>query len=595
DLPQYGHKQWQSHFGRAFDVYTKLWKFQQQHRQLLDGGYGLKRWQIGEIASKIGQLYYHYYLRTSETNYLNESFAFYSAIRLRAYYSKANKEERPDLMVKKLRYYARFVIVCLLLKKLPLVRELIRELARQIEDYTGIYQPADAAEWAQVLQEIRAFIAADSVVSVLDQDSMPVVLSNRLSPAAAAATSALSTTTAAAASSSSGLRLAEVVLVGNCAEQAKFSELTLDMFRMLQTLEREPQSQQQQQQQQQQHHPHHQYSTDAAGIVASGFDSPLGAVAGGVVSASGHRLYKQHSNGSEYGRGGSAVVRQQLQLVGGSSASASSRRENPHKYLLYKPSLAQLNAFLASGFKELPADGVLMLYLSADGDRGAPSKLADDFGFAEGGVLTNSRRDSDQSQLPPRQKRSQNSARYKNPHCSAFGNFPNLFGQPFVCLMSPELVPSNVVDQRHKGSLFTLFLHSPLAAFCLICNVQSLPLALWDRGQAIVDRFLAEAGRLMMRSRQIDAAYLQYYRDDFLRLLVLRYLFCSACLRLHRSFRGPRYYPASLPPLPEQLLLEGGVVSGSAGGGGAVGLQRLVLDLANLMNARAAFSYGPAA
>ena len=22
--------------------------------------YGLKRWQIGEIASKIGQLYYHY-------------------------------------------------------------------------------------------------------------------------------------------------------------------------------------------------------------------------------------------------------------------------------------------------------------------------------------------------------------------------------------------------------------------------------------------------------------------------------------------------------------------------------------------------------
>uniref|UniRef100_A0A1I8ILD7 Protein SCAI n=2 Tax=Macrostomum lignano TaxID=282301 RepID=A0A1I8ILD7_9PLAT len=421
DLPQYGHKQWQSHFGRAFDVYTKLWKFQQQHRQLLDGGYGLKRWQIGEIASKIGQLYYHYYLRTSETNYLNESFAFYSAIRLRAYYSKANKEERPDLMVKKLRYYARFVIVCLLLKKLPLVRELIRELARQIEDYTGIYQPADAAEWAQVLQEIRAFIAADSVVSVLDQDSMPVVLSNRLSPSAAAATSALSTTTAAAASSSSGLRLAEVVL---------------------------------------------------------------------------------HSNGSEYGRGGSAVVRQQLQLVGGSSASASSRRENPHKYLLYKPSLAQLNAFLSSGFKELPADGVLMLYLSADGDRGAPSKLGDDFGFAEGGVLTNSMRDSDQSQLPPRQKRSQNSARYKNPHCSAFGNFPNLFGQPFVCLMSPELVPSNVVDQRHKGSLFTLFLHSPLAAFCLICNVQSLPLALWDRAQAIVDRFLAEAGRLMMRSRQ---------------------------------------------------------------------------------------------
>lgn len=60
DLPQYGHKQWQAYFGRTFDIYTKLWKFQQQHRLILDTKYGLKRWQIGEIASKIGQLYYHY-------------------------------------------------------------------------------------------------------------------------------------------------------------------------------------------------------------------------------------------------------------------------------------------------------------------------------------------------------------------------------------------------------------------------------------------------------------------------------------------------------------------------------------------------------
>lgn len=106
-------------------MFTRLWKFQQQHRQLLDTKYGLKRWQIGEIASKIGQLYYHYYLRTSETNYLNEAFAFYSAIRLRGYYSKASKEERAELMVKKMRYYARFIVVACLLKK-PVVRELVR-------------------------------------------------------------------------------------------------------------------------------------------------------------------------------------------------------------------------------------------------------------------------------------------------------------------------------------------------------------------------------------------------------------------------------------------------------------------------------------
>ena len=45
----------------------------------------------------------------------------------------------------------------------------------------------------------------------------------------------------------------------------------------------------------------------------------------------------------------------------------SAKRENPHKYLLYKPTFSQFFVFLASGFKELPVNGVLLLYLSADG------------------------------------------------------------------------------------------------------------------------------------------------------------------------------------------------------------------------------------
>jgi len=66
----------------------------------------------------------------------------------------------------------------------------------------------------------------------------------------------------------------------------------------------------------------------------------------------------------------------------------SSRRENPHKYILYKPTITQIMMFLATGsntpilfylssfliyyfkilgFKELPANGVLLMYVSADG------------------------------------------------------------------------------------------------------------------------------------------------------------------------------------------------------------------------------------
>ncbi len=43
------------------------------------------------------------------------------------------------------------------------------------------------------------------------------------------------------------------------------------------------------------------------------------------------------------------------------------KRDNPHKYLLYKPTLSQLLVFLGSGFKELPPKGALLLYVSADG------------------------------------------------------------------------------------------------------------------------------------------------------------------------------------------------------------------------------------
>lgn len=61
DVPHLG-KQWQPYFQKTFEVYTKLWKFQQIQRPVLENKdrYGLKRHEIGEIASKIGQLYYHY-------------------------------------------------------------------------------------------------------------------------------------------------------------------------------------------------------------------------------------------------------------------------------------------------------------------------------------------------------------------------------------------------------------------------------------------------------------------------------------------------------------------------------------------------------
>ncbi|XP_053214724.1 protein SCAI-like [Panonychus citri] len=531
DLPQYGHKQWQPYFGRTFDVYTKLWKFQQQHRQILDAKYGLKRWQIGEVASKIGQLYYHYYLRTSETNYLNEAYSFYSAIRSRGYYTKAVKEERSDLMVKKLRYYARFIVVCLLLKKMKLVRDLVRELAKHIDDYTSTYEPDDPLEWSVVLTEIKLFIESDNLVTVLDVDNITVVLSSRLGPHNTPPKEPIPQT------AFPQLTLQEILIVGNVCDQIKFSELTLDMFRMLQVLEREPQED-----------------------INQLYDT----------SPAPGRMATFPENDENRGH----------------------KRENLHKYLLFRPTFSQLFVFLASGFKELPRNGVLLLYLSADGTY-PNAKHSEDVGYDMGGLVTNSRRDADFS--------CKRDLHYKNINCLypgdlfpflrkpfflivdsdnsySFCRLPRYFGQPFLVIMSPQEAPAPFHEQHHKGSLFTLFLHSPLAAICFISNIIEIPLQLWEKAQTHINRFYSEAGRILTRSRNVDPVYIQFYGDDFLRLLILRYIFCYAVIKMHRLFRGRNYFPKCHPPLPESELYE------------HPNLRRAVLDVANTLDIRSMFA-----
>ena len=62
------------------------------------------------------------------------------------------------------------------------------------------------------------------------------------------------------------------------------------------------------------------------------------------------------------------------------------------QYLLYRPSLPQLLVFLASGYKETPPNGALLLYISADGSfpvRPQP----EDTGYDMGGVLMSPKRD----------------------------------------------------------------------------------------------------------------------------------------------------------------------------------------------------------
>ena len=100
------------------------------------------------------------------------------------------------------------------------------------DEYTSTYEPEDQLEWSLVLGEIKVFVESDTFLNVIDGDSNSLVLSHRLSPLMIPPVERSPVMT---------LSLQQVIIVGNLSEQVKFSELTLDMFRMLQTLEREPQ------------------------------------------------------------------------------------------------------------------------------------------------------------------------------------------------------------------------------------------------------------------------------------------------------------------------------------------------------------------
>ncbi|XP_060718946.1 protein SCAI isoform X3 [Tachysurus vachellii] len=524
DLPQYGHKQWQSYFGRTFDVYTKLWKFQQQHRQVLDNRYGLKRWQIGEVASKIGQLYYHYYLRTSETSYLNEAFSFYSAIRQRSYYYQVNKEDRPELVVKKLRYYARFIVVCLLLNKMDLVKVLVKELSEEIEDYTQRFNTEDQLEWNLVLQEVAAFVEADPVI-ILNDDNAVVIKSSRLQEGGVPQLEPGMVV--------GQLTLADALIVGNCNSQVKFSELTIDMFRMLQALEREPVN------------------------LATQTTKP------GTLEPN----------------------------------EKPAKRENPHKYLLYKPTFSQLYTFLSASFKELPANSVLLVYLSATGV--FPTGRVEYEGpYDFGGVLTNTNRDVVNGEAVQKRNQAQKEMHCLHPgdlypftrkplfiivdssNSMAYKNFCNLFGQPLVCLLSPTVYPKNMQDQSQHGSLFTLFLYNPLMGFLSVCGLTSMRQGLWDKAQEFVRKVSHDIGQMLTSSRTIDQAFLQFYGDEFLRLLMIRFVFCCATLRLHKLFREAQSFPESYPQLPKQEMVESSL------------LQKQIMELAAMLDVQNLFFDG---
>ncbi|ORY35241.1 hypothetical protein BCR33DRAFT_855713 [Rhizoclosmatium globosum] len=537
DLPPTG-KNWQPYFQRTFEVYTKLWKFQQSHRLVLENKdlYGLKRYEIGEIASKIGQLYYHYYLRTSETNYLYESFVFYEAIRERQYFRDVLDAKNPPLMIKKLRYYARFIVVCLLLNSNDTIKKLMDELTGLIDEYTKTFKPSDSQEWNVVLSEITTFLEAErrltptnpetpSTQLIPPQSRLPLSKSISLAPSSADAPPRL--------------KLQEAILVGNYANQIKFSELTLDMYRMLQSLEREPSA-------------------------ASGKG---GAMAPPVVQNDAMQV--DGAEGSTVVGGGDAAAA----AAAAGTGAATAKRANPHKYLLYRPTLAQLLLYVATAYKDINENSALMLYISADGSK---RQTGESVGY-NGGVATAvnySRKNAEKVDLDQTNlihslhpgdlvpfTRKPLFVVMDSTNSVAFKSTPHVFNQAFVCLMSPVEYPSILKEPAQIGSLFTMFLHSPIKAFAYISDIPNTQAETWVKCYPIfnqIEKLITDALEL---STSLDKSFKRFMQDDFLRQVIVRFAVCSGLLYSHSGFKEPKYLPSSQPSLPSTNYMTPDVIA----------------------------------
>ncbi|KAJ0471975.1 putative protein SCAI [Helianthus annuus] len=316
DAPPYGRAP-NHYFPKVFKAYTKLWDFQQKNRAKLVES-GLQRWEIGEIASRIGQLYFTQYMRTSEARFLLESYIFYEAILNRGYFEGSMVKDR-GLRFKELRFYARFLLVAVILNRWEMVRVLLDRFKKLVDDSKAKFPDTTFKEWRVVMQEMVRFMKVDAPFSntrplrycaMFDShpNSLPYV---------------------ARFHAKKVLKLGDALLMSYHRNEVKFAELTIDTFRMLQCLEWEPSGSFYQKQ-----------------------------------------LVEAHENGTSTDQSATSGLID-INLV--ADMTDPSLPPNPRKAVLYRPSATHLLAVLAAICDELPPDNVMLIYIAASGDSGQAS------------------------------------------------------------------------------------------------------------------------------------------------------------------------------------------------------------------------------
>ncbi|PWA55405.1 hypothetical protein CTI12_AA427720 [Artemisia annua] len=546
DTPSYERNP-NHYFPKVFKSYMKLWNFQQKNRSKLVEN-GLQRWEIGEIASRIGQLYFVQYMRTSEARFLLESYIFYEAILNRGYFGGGVNVKDRGLRFKELRFYARFLLVSLILNRWEMVKILLDRFKDLVDDSKAKFPDTTFKEWKVVMQEMVRFMKVDAPFSNTRPLRYCAMFDSHPS----------SLPYVARFHAKKVLKLRDALLMSYHRNEAKFAELTIDTFRMLQSLEWEP---------------------------------------------SGSFYQKQpvesHDNGATTDQ---SVTSGLIDINLVADMTDPSLPPNPKKAVLYRPSATQLLAVLAAICDDLPPESVMLIYIAASGDSGHTVPHKQISGSVRTSVKLNTVYECDnlmpenhvngkggsshpvESSLLLGPTRSGGSNNLFPGDLIPFTRKPAFFiidsdnshtfkvlhgaerGEPAALLLSP-LRPTyksqSGVDLTQNGSQFTLFLTAPLRACWQVFGLtfSDDELDVMEEAESIVSAAFAEWEVILCTSANLDLVWAQVLSEPLLRRIILRFIFCRAVLAFFRRREDKDHYlPVCLPELPPSLSPDSKVV-----------------------------------
>ncbi|CAN1288583.1 Protein SCAI [Linum perenne] len=551
DLPAYG-KAHNHYFQKVFKAYMRLWKYQQENRSGLVAA-GLNRWEIGEIASRIGQLYFSQYMRTSEARFLLEAYVFYDAILRRRYFDGANAKDL-GVRFKELRFYARFLLVSLILNRHETVQLLVERFGALVDDSKSKFREANFKEWKLVVQEVLRFMEVDTAF----KSSRPVRYCVLFDSHPA------SRPYVARFHAKKVLKFTDAILTSYHRNEVKFAELTLDTYRMLQFLEWEPSGSFYQKQQP-------------------------------IESACGKYPVESHENGSAVDHSAASGI---IDMNLAADQIDSNLPPNPRKAVLYRPSVTHLLAVMATICEELPPESVMLIYLSASGksNQSSVSGINSNNGSRKPSkgkaVYSTTLADQNNSKAECHSNGKAETSGYYNdylwlgPRGNSGSNilYPGdiipftrkpLFllidsgdshafkvlhgverGEPVALMLSPLRSLFKKPSVIHNGSQFTFFLTSPLQAFCQMVglNTSDIDTDEYNSAEEILATAFTEWEVILCTSRNLDLVWAQVLLDPFLRRLILRFIFCRSVLMF---FSPPDHTeectPTCIPQLPSSV------------------------------------------